>query len=57
MIGASIIVLVFTLADRSLRKPVGSEAPTNRPPAAQRDGEKAMHHVRPSAPIQEAEAR
>ncbi len=32
----------------SLRKPVGSEAPTNRPPATHRKGEKAMHHIRPS---------
>jgi MFS family permease len=57
MIGASIIVLMFTLADRSLRKPIDANAPTNRPPATRRKGEKAMHHIRPSTGTQEAEAQ
>jgi MFS family permease len=57
MIGASIIVLLFTLADRSLRKPIDSKAPTNRPPATRRKGEKAMHYIRPSTRTQEAEAQ
>jgi MFS family permease len=57
MIGASIIVLLFTLADRSLRKPIDSNAPTNHPPATRRKGEKAMHHIRPSTRTQEAEAQ
>jgi MFS family permease len=57
MIGASIIVLLFTLADRSLRKPIDSEAPTNRPPATRRKGEKAMHHTRPSTRTREAKAQ
>jgi hypothetical protein len=50
-------VLLFTLADRSLRKPIDSEAPTNRPPATHRKGEKAMQRIRPSSRNQEAEAR
>ena len=57
MIGASIIVLLFTLADRSLRKPVRSGEPTNRPPPTHRQRAKAMRHNRPSAPIQKAQAR
>jgi hypothetical protein len=57
MIGASIIVLLFTLADRSLRKPIDSEAPTNRPPATRRNGEKAMHHIRQSMRTREAKAQ
>jgi predicted MFS family arabinose efflux permease len=57
MIGASIIVLLFTLADLSLRKPIDSEAPTNRPPATRRKGQKAMHHIRPSTRTREAKAQ
>jgi MFS family permease len=57
MIGASIVVLLFTLADRSLRKQVGSEAPTKRPTATHGEEEITMHHIRPSASIQEAEAQ
>jgi hypothetical protein len=57
MIGASIIVLLFTLADRSLRKPIDSDAPTTRPSATRRTREKAMHHIRPSTRRQEAEAQ
>jgi MFS family permease len=57
MIGASIVVLLFTLADRSLRKPIDSNATTNRPPATRRKGKKAMHHTRPSTRTQEAEAQ
>jgi hypothetical protein len=43
MIGASIVVLLFTLADRSLRKPIGSETPTRR--------------IRPSSQMQETRAQ
>jgi MFS family permease len=57
MIGASIIVFLFTLADRSLRKPIGSEAPTNHPPATHRNEEKAMRHIRPSGQTQKAEVQ
>ena len=56
MIGASIIVLLFTLADHSLRKRAGSEAPANRP-STHPKGEKAMHRVRRSSRSQKAEAR
>jgi MFS family permease len=54
MIGASVLVLLFTLADRSLRKPVASEAPTNRQPATHRKGEKAMQRSHPSSGTREA---
>ncbi len=57
MIGASVIVLLFTLADRSLRRPIDSEARTNRPFATRRKGEKAMHHIRPSTRTREAKAQ
>jgi MFS family permease len=57
MIGASIIVLLFTLADHSLRKRVGSEAPANLPSTTHPEGEKAMHRIRRSSRSQKAEAR
>jgi hypothetical protein len=56
MIAASIIVLLFTLADHSLRKRVGAQEPTNRPPPTHSDGEKAMQHIGPSGRTREAEA-
>jgi MFS family permease len=57
MIGASIIVLLFTLADHSLRKRVGSEGPAHLPSTTHPEGEKAMHRIRRSSPSQKAEAR
>lgn len=57
MIGARIVVLLFTLADRSLRKPIDSEASANHPPATHRNGEKAMRHIRPSTQTRKAEAQ
>jgi hypothetical protein len=48
MIGASILVLLLTVADRGLRKPIGSQAPTNHPPATHVTGRKrCVTSVRP----------